>query len=212
MLSKLIYIGLLNFLAVMSPGPDFAIVTQNTLLYSRRAGIYTSLGIGVAIFIHITYCALGLAIIITRSTFLFSCIAFCGGSYLIYLGIESLKAIPKQNKTAPKTITKRKDITNLQAFKKGFFTNILNPKAILFFLAIFSFFMKEKINFFFNTLLAIELFIIVAGWFCFVSYMLSHKKIEEKFSLIKPTIIKLTGIGLIAMGTLLLGEEILHMI
>lgn len=194
----------------MSPGPDFAIVAQNTLRYSRNAGIYTALGIGAAILIHMTYCALGLAVIITHSTILFSLIAFIGGGYLVYSGINALTSVYKTQQKRQAFLAK-KQISNFKAFKIGFLTNLLNPKAILFFLAIFSFFIKQKAHFLFSVILAIEIFIIDVSWFCFITYMLSHKKIEQKFSSIKPFIIKLTGLGLLLIGGALIIEELIKL-
>lgn len=208
MLSKLFYIGLLNFFAVMTPGPDFAIVTKNTMLYSRKTGFLTALGIGLAIFLHIVYCALGFAIIITHSFYLFTLIALCGGGYLIFSGISTLKASILVQNRAKKIMNKPHTLSWKKAIKNGFFTNILNPKAILFFLAIFSFFIDKQLNLYFSIVLALELFVIVVGWFCFVSYMLSHDKITKKFEKIKPIVIKITGIGLILMGAMLICEEL----
>lgn len=74
MVSLFFTIGFLMLFAVMLPGPDFALVTKNTLLHSRRAGVFTTLGIGTANLIHMTYCSLGLAIVIANSLFLFSVI------------------------------------------------------------------------------------------------------------------------------------------
>jgi threonine/homoserine/homoserine lactone efflux protein len=74
MLTQFFTIGLLMLLSAMLPGPDFALVTKNSILHSRRAGLFTSLGIGSAILVHITYCVLGLAVIISQSLLLFSVI------------------------------------------------------------------------------------------------------------------------------------------
>ena len=75
--------------AVMLPGPDFALVTKNTLLHSRRSGFFTSLGVSASNLVHITYCAFGLAIVIANSLLLFSIIKYIGAAYLIYLGLRS---------------------------------------------------------------------------------------------------------------------------
>ena len=74
----------------MLPGPDFVIVTKNTLLHSRHSGFYASLGIGCAILVHVTYCALGIAFIISKSVLWFDIIKYTGACYLIYLGICTL--------------------------------------------------------------------------------------------------------------------------
>src|SRR5437764_750178 len=90
MLTQFFTIGLLMLLSAMLPGPDFALVTKNSILHSRRSGFFTSLGIGTAILIHITYCVLGLGAIISQSVLLFSIIKFIGAIYLLYLGITAI--------------------------------------------------------------------------------------------------------------------------
>src|SRR5580658_8331862 len=96
MLTQFVTIGILMLFSVMLPGPDFALVTKNTFLHSRRSGLFTSLGIGAAILVHITYCALGLAFVIANSPILFSIIKYIGSAYLIYLGMTSiLSKLPK---------------------------------------------------------------------------------------------------------------------
>ena len=88
MIKILLTLGILNLLAAMSPGPDFAVVTKNTLLHDRKSGVLTALGIAVAVMIHVTYCLLGLAVIIMHVRWLFDVISIVGGLYLAYLGVN----------------------------------------------------------------------------------------------------------------------------
>ena len=131
MITQCVTVGFLTLFSAMLPGPDFAIVTKNTLLHSRRSGIFTSFGIGSAILIHMTYCALGLAIVIYNSIILFNIIKYIGSAYLIYLGITSLlskvpeKILTKENKI------KKADLSGFISFRQGFLCNLLNPKATL---------------------------------------------------------------------------------
>ena len=69
-------VGLIALLGAMSPGPDFAVVTKNTLLNSKKSGLFTTLGVGAALIIHMTYCVFGLAVIIANSIILFSSFIF----------------------------------------------------------------------------------------------------------------------------------------
>ena len=69
---ELLSITLIILLAAISPGPDFAVVTKNALLYSRKSGIFTAMGVSTSLLIHSTYCILGLAIVIAKSLLLSS--------------------------------------------------------------------------------------------------------------------------------------------
>lgn len=124
----------ITILAVMSPGADFAMVTRNSMVLSRRAGILTALGIALGVLVHVAYSMLGIGLIIARSILLFSIIKFLGAAYLIYLGVTMLRAkavAPQENSVeiAP--------ISALAALRTGFLTNALNPKTTLFFVSLF---------------------------------------------------------------------------
>ena len=85
-------VALLNLLAAISPGPDFVMVVRNSLTYSRRSGIFTSLGISLALGIHLFYCAAGIGYLISTSVVLFTMIKLLGAGYLIYMGVGSMMA------------------------------------------------------------------------------------------------------------------------
>lgn len=129
-------ITIFMILAAISPGPDFALVSKNSLCYSRKAGCYTSLGISFGILFHASYCVLGLGFIIAKSVWLFAIIKYMGATYLIYLGVKAMLA--KRETTLEIGSHLAKCMTNTQAFRQGFLCNALNPKAILFFLALFT--------------------------------------------------------------------------
>src|ERR1700731_4242090 len=134
-LSEFITLGIIGCLGAMSPGPDFALVTQNSLHYGRKIGISTAIGITLGCFIHAAYCVIGIGFIITQSVFLFSCIKYLGAAYLIYLGCKSLFAKKEVSLSDQKMTTSA--MSSKQAMKSGFLVNILNPKASLCYLSIF---------------------------------------------------------------------------
>ncbi|MEO3431707.1 LysE family transporter [Inquilinus sp. CAU 1745] len=121
---------------MMSPGPDFLVVLRNSLGFSARTGIYTAAGIAAGLVIHIGYCVAGIGLLISQSILLFNLIKWLGAAYLIYMGVRALRSpgvalatttdAPKDGKTAG------------QAFANGFVVNLFNPKATMFFLALFS--------------------------------------------------------------------------
>src|SRR5829696_6413293 len=114
-------ISVLIMLAAISPGPDFAMVTKNSLLYSRRTGIYTALGVSVSLLIHAVYCIFGLALIISQSLLAFSIIKYLGAAYLIYIGIKSLWAKRETVQLEDKQL--KKSLSALSAFYQGLLCN-----------------------------------------------------------------------------------------
>jgi threonine/homoserine/homoserine lactone efflux protein len=76
---------IIHLMAVMSPGPDFIMALRNSLTYSRKTGIYTAIGFGFGIGVHVLYCVFGLALIISTSTIAFNIIKYLGVAYLGYI-------------------------------------------------------------------------------------------------------------------------------
>src|SRR5437899_1153547 len=97
----LIALAGLNLIALISPGPDFAVVVRNSLIYSRRTGLLTALGIALGIFVHVSYIAFGLGVIIQENEWLYQSMKWLGGGYLLYIRIKGLRA----NKVALKITT-----------------------------------------------------------------------------------------------------------
>ncbi len=202
MLAQFFTIGMLMLFSAMLPGPDFALVTKNTILHSRRSGIFTSIGIGAAILVHITYCSLGLAIVISNSILLFNVIKYIGASYLIYLGITSL--LSKQNKPLiSENRVRATEISNFVSFRQGFLCNLLNPKATLFFLALFTVIINPETPAIGLVIYAIEMFIIIVGWFCSLTLILSHPRVAHLLEKAEKYIAKILGVFLIGFGVAL---------
>jgi hypothetical protein len=128
-MTELIAVVTITLLAVISPGPDFAMVSRNSLLLSRRAGIFTACGIGAGVLIHVSYTLIGVGVLIQQSPWLFNLLKGIGAAYLIYLGFTLLRNATHHD-AAPTTTPAA--ISDLAALKTGFLTNALNPKTTIF--------------------------------------------------------------------------------
>ena len=166
----------IHFLALMSPGPDFIMVVKNSVQYSRKIGIFTSIGISLGIIIHLFYCLTGISFIIsTNDTILTIFKFFCSG-YLLFLGVKSIQDSNLNQKSIYKKAT---GINIYEAIRIGFLTNVLNPKVSLFFLSLFSLVILPEdlpIN------LLITLIIIIVNstfiWFSLVSIVINQSRIN----------------------------------
>ncbi|MET0264777.1 MAG: LysE family transporter, partial [Duganella sp.] len=123
----------ITLLAVISPGPDFAMVTRNSLMLSRRAGVLTALGIGLGVLVHVTYTLVGVGLLIQQSLWLFNATKLAGAIYLIYLGVKMLRT--KSGGTA--TDGRIAPLSDAAALRTGFLTNALNPKTTVFIVSLF---------------------------------------------------------------------------
>lgn len=127
-MNELLAVAAITLLAVISPGPDFAMVTRNSYAYGRRAGLVSALGIAFGVQIHVLYTVLGVAIVIAHSPMLFLLMKVLGAGYLIYLGYQSLTNTSRLKLDAGD----QPSLSLGGAFRTGFFTNALNPKTMLF--------------------------------------------------------------------------------
>ena len=89
-LAEFITVATINILAVMSPGPAFAMIVRNSLIYSRKTAIISAIGLGFGVGLHIVYCLFGIGLIISKSTVLFTILKYIGAGYLFYIGYQSL--------------------------------------------------------------------------------------------------------------------------
>ncbi len=200
MLLQFFSIGFIMLMAVILPGPDFALVTKNTISHGRRAGVFTAIGVSLATIVHMSYCILGLGIIISESLFLFNIIKYFGAAYLIFLGINALRTQHTPRIQSTQTINQKKSIADVSAFKQGFLCNLLNPKATLFFLALFTVVIKPGFSWGWKFAYMIEMVVIALGWFISLVLFLSHPRIMTLLDKIEIYIAKTLGIFLIGFG------------
>jgi RhtB (resistance to homoserine/threonine) family protein len=115
----------------LTPGPDTAYILGRSIVQGREAGIASALGICVGSLFHTCAAALGLSAILATSAVAFAAIKLLGGAYLIFLGIKML--LDRRRQLSLLSNFRRR--TTIAAFRQGVFTNVLNPKVALFFLA-----------------------------------------------------------------------------
>ena len=189
-----------HLLAVMSPGPDTAIIFQQSFAKGRNSGILTALGIGFGIFLHCLLAISGISILLYSTEEARFIIKILGASYLIYVGFQSLLL---QDASEEKTRT----TIFTHPFLIGLITNILNIKAFLFTVSLFSFINLQP-----DSLMSwIYLFyfpMITAAWFSFVSYALTHEALGDIFDQYNPKIQFASSAFILALGLLIFLQTI----
>jgi threonine/homoserine/homoserine lactone efflux protein len=128
------------FLLNVTPGPDTAYIVGRSVAQGRGAGLTSALGISAGCCVHTLACAFGLTALLAASATAFTVIKFVGALYLIYLGVRLIFARPAATEATGDVKTARaagapKSLRQL--FLQGFWTNVLNPKVVLFFVSFF---------------------------------------------------------------------------
>jgi RhtB (resistance to homoserine/threonine) family protein len=124
-----------GWLLNLTPGPDVLYVVTNSLRSGVRAGIMAGLGITAGCFVHIFAAAVGVGTLMATSAAAFTVLKYIGAAYLLYLGVRMLlsRASPPADLQAEAAAPGERSMKAI--FLGGFWTNVLNPKVALFFLA-----------------------------------------------------------------------------
>lgn len=171
-------IAVAHLFAVASPGPDFAVVLRQSVRGGTRAGVWTSLGVGSAISLHVAYCLLGVALLLSQSEALFDAMKFIAAAYLLYLGVQSIRASFAEARQ--KHDASQQPVLNARrAFVLGFLTNGLNPKATLFFLALFTVVIDPTTPLTIQLLYGFYLSVATFAWFSLLSLLLGIAAVRE---------------------------------
>ena len=132
-LTELLAVATITVLAVISPGPDFAMVMRNSYLHGRRAGLLCALGIALGVQVHVFYTMFGVALLMEHAHGLLTVVKILGAAYLIWIGIQTLrKRVPDASAAPLAADGGIAALTSSGALKMGFLTNALNPKTTLF--------------------------------------------------------------------------------
>lgn len=190
--------------AVMSPGPDFVIVTRQTLAHGRAAGLRTALGVACGIGIHVAYSLFGLAWAIHRYPPLLGLLRYVGAALLLWIGWGALRAQPAASAAAAAA-----EPAAARDFGIGFFTNALNVKAMLFFVALGSAVVAGSPSASLRLALGAWMVFATGAWFCFLAWTLGHPGVRARLAAYSHWIDRAMGAILLALGLSLLLQDLL---
>ena len=197
-LSDWLTVFVVGMIVIVTPGPDFALTLRSSLVHSKLTGIYTAVGVGIGNTIHATYSLIGIGALVSKSILLFSILKWAGALYLIYMGIKSLKAKKFVDSTQSGSVAK--DITRWAAFRIGLFGNLLNPKATLFFLALFTQIVQPSTPIAVQALYGLTVAVLSFVWFAFVAMFVSHQAFKKRILSVSHWLERITGAALIFLG------------
>ena len=185
-------------LGAMSPGPSMAVVINNAIFKGRYNGILTSVGHGIGITVYATFAVLGLGLIIKTNIFIFNGLKILSVIFLIFIGLKSIFNKEKLN-------LEKKDIKkNTISFLQGFSISILNPKILVWFIAIYSQFMSTNNELMFNIYLVSIAGIVDACWYIILTLAVTTASALSFFQKKLTYIQKIQGFFFITLGTGLL--------
>jgi len=144
-MSLFLTIALVQIIALMSPGPDFFFVSQTAVSRSRKQAFFGVVGITLGVAVWAAFALLGLQLLLQRLAWLERLITVAGGLYLAWMGIKMLRGAWKAPVVSaePRQQLQQGDLATLRA---GLFTNLANPKAVVYFGSVFSAFLGDRVS------------------------------------------------------------------
>lgn len=189
-------------LGVASPGPDFAVVIRQTLAHGRRTGLLTAIGIGTGICFHVAWGMFGLGWALQELPWLLDVLRYGGAAFLLWMGLNALRAQPAPS--PPATVDAGPSAPGsgaaLRAWLIGLLTNLLNVKAMLFFVALCSSVLAAGASPTLRLTMGLWLVLATAAWFSFVALTVGHPAIRRRLAERAHLIDRAMGAVLIAIA------------
>ena len=188
-----------HFLACMSLGPDFVLVSQQSLGRGRAAGLLTALGIALGFGVHIVYSVFGLVTLVAQSAPLLTAVKIIGGLYLVYIGYKGIRAKAgggvleiRAEKAAREPVGK--------TVWRGVLCNVLNPKAVVYMLSLFTVVLSPATPMWQMAVYGAWMTLMIFIWFALVALMLSVPAVSRRFSRFGHWIDRVCGGALALLG------------
>ena len=197
-LSQFITIVIVHLLAVASPGPDFAVVVKQSITHGKATAIWTSLGVGTGIFLHVLYSLLGIGVVVSQSVVAFNIMKYLGAAYLVYLGLKAIRTKPAASPLFSSEVKKTPSAG--RAYWTGFLTNGLNPKATLFFLSLFTVVIAPDTPLIVQAFYGVYMAFATALWFSGVSLVFGSSRVRILFSKVGHWFERFMGGALLLLG------------
>lgn len=196
LLSIFITVGVAHFLALLSPGPDFVLIVKSAIKNDSKDAMGVALGITIANAVYISLCLIGIGSILAASALLMIILKIIGGLFLIYLAVQALQARKSSYSQLDINESISTNLTNttfLKEFVAGFISGIFNPKNLLFYLSLFTVVLTPEVSFAFKLSLGVWMTIVVFLWDTSIIFLLSTRKVRQKFTQAAYYLDKITG-------------------
>lgn len=189
-------------MGAMSPGPSLAVVLRNTISGGRTQGVMTGLGHGIGFGIYAMLAVTGLSAILIADESKFELLQWSGAIVLLWLSYNMLTYQPSDNKEEHENSGRR-------GFVEGFMIAFLNPKILVFLVAVFSQFLDPQMTDMDRFLMALIAGLIDTVWYVLVAVFLSGTVIIDKLRANSTLIDRMIGSVLLVLAFALIGKSVI---
>ena len=198
-LTSLLALSIVCAMGAMSPGPSLAVVLRNTISGGRLQGIMTGIGHGIGFGLYALVAVTGLSALLLAhdSTFLF--LQWSGALVLLWLSYNMLTYIPSN-------ANESHEISGRKGFIEGFLISFLNPKILVFLVAVFSQFIDPEMNQMERIIMAILAGLIDTSWYVLVAAVLAGTPLIDTLRSNSVIIDRVIGLVLFFLALALVGK------
>ena len=189
--------------ALMLPGPDFVAVVRSSMTLGTRGGLLTTLGVSLGLCLYATLSLLGLSAILVKYQWLTAAARVIGGSYLVFLGLQLVRAKP--TKIEMNQVVRPSGNRTLLF---GFLVTLTNPKAIVLFASVFATAVTASTP---NWLMGLMIALVTASslvWYSLVSLFMSSAPVIRRFQTTKHWVERAAGVCFIGLGGKVLAHAV----
>jgi RhtB (resistance to homoserine/threonine) family protein len=195
-----VFIGVAAIVIVI-PGPDTAVVTKNVLVHGRRAALGTSLGVSAGLSVWTLAAAIGVASVVRASVVAFTVLKLIGALYLVWLGVQALRAAGHTESGARTAGADRRAMGALGGFRQGLLSDLANPKIGIFFTSLLPQFVDPGHSVLLPFLALGAVFVVMTVlWLSAYSLIAARAATTLQRPSVKAAMDRVTGIVLIALG------------
>lgn len=187
---------------IISPGPNFLVITQLSISQSRQQGICAGLGVASGSIIWALLACTGLGLMFQQLPWAQPALQLLGGAYLIWLGSKSLRNAGAQPK--PRNIGELGIGSLGRAYRFGLLTNMTNPKALAFYTSVFTTVSTPGLPMWVRTAGVSIIAVLAISWFVLLATLFSIPAVQARYQRMKQTIDLTTGVFMVAFGLRLL--------
>ncbi|MEV0594827.1 LysE family translocator [Nonomuraea cavernae] len=198
--TQIVAFGGVVMLGAMSPGPDFAVVVRRSAVSGRGHGMAAAAGISLGVFAWVAAAATGIAALLAASAVAFGVVKVIGAAYLLFLGVKALRAALRSGGELSLDVPDPGGRSSWAAFAEGLLTNVLNPKAALFFVALVPQFVASDAALGDALVLSVIALAGTVAWFMVVANIVGALRKVFARPAVRRSIDGLTGAALIGLG------------
>jgi len=182
-------------MVLMSPGPNFLVITQSAISESRPHAIHTALGVAAGSAFLALLAATGMGLLLSQFSWLHRVVQVLGGAYLLYIGVKIWR---QARQPAPVQLPPERRRSLGAAFRYGALTNLTNPKAMVFFTTIFATLVGPDLPVWVKLASVVLILTLSVAWHLTLATVFSHGPIQQAYRRAKKAINRVTG-GLLTM-------------